>query len=79
MKPITDYLQDATNLQAAVLAYGSRVLIQKRSFYLSTLGGNESIEGLRTQLKVEGTITVRIDPMDPMWKNYYRVRMQRVR
>jgi hypothetical protein len=49
VKPIVDYLEDAARLQAAVVAFGSRALVQPRRFRMRTLAGFDSAAGLAAE------------------------------
>ena len=79
LKPVVDYLEDAAILQGAVVAYGSRVLVQARKFTFSTLCGYATAAQLAQALEKGEAIECTIDPQDAQWKGFSRIRMSSVR
>ena len=80
VKPIVDYLEDAARLQAAVVSYGARVLVQSRKFFIHSFGdGLDTSDELVTRLRSNGTVKVTVDPTDDMWTGFTRIRMSTVR
>ncbi|KAH8728114.1 hypothetical protein GQ44DRAFT_724647 [Phaeosphaeriaceae sp. PMI808] len=79
VKPVNDYLQDAATLQGAVVAYGSRALIQSRKFTLRSLCGFEDSAALGAALSKDGTVSFTVDPQDSIWRGFGRIRMSSAR
>jgi hypothetical protein len=78
VKPVVDYLEDAAKLQAAVVSFGSRALIQSRKFELRTLAGFSSGEELAAEL-AKGSVIVNVTPTEDIFKGFTRIRMSSVR
>lgn len=79
VKPVADYLEDAAKLQGAVVSYGSRVLIQSRSFTLRTLCGYETAEELAADLSNGTAVRFTLNPDDQLWQGFSRIRLSGVR
>lgn len=78
VKPVVDYLEDAAKLQAAVVSFGSRAIIQSRKFQFRTLAGFSSGEELATQLS-KGPIDINVAPTEKIFRGFTRIRVSAVR
>ncbi|KAF5578849.1 hypothetical protein FPCIR_11392 [Fusarium pseudocircinatum] len=75
VKPVADYLADASRLQSAISAFGSKAGIQRKSFKL----GHETL-GIRVtqvarDLKETGQFGFSVRPTGPEFESFYRVRI----
>lgn len=76
---MADYLEDAAKLQGAVVSYGSRVLIQSRTFTLRTLCGYETAEELAADLSKGLAVSFTLTPDHQLWQGFSRIRLSGVR
>ncbi|EGU80028.1 hypothetical protein FOPG_15971 [Fusarium oxysporum f. sp. conglutinans race 2 54008] len=79
VKPVVDYLEDAAVIQGAVVAYGSRVLVQSRTFRFAGLCGYATKEDLAAAFTQNGSVEYMIDPQDAQWRGFSRIRMSSAR
>ncbi|KAK0751019.1 hypothetical protein B0T18DRAFT_425730 [Schizothecium vesticola] len=79
LKPVALYLQDAADLQAAVLGFGARTIVQRRTFSILSLASHKSPIELATQFQTTGAATIFVSPADRIWERFYRIRLLRVR
>ncbi|MCJ1396733.1 hypothetical protein MMC18_009625, partial [Xylographa bjoerkii] len=79
VKPVVDYLEDVTKLQGAVVAFGSQVLVQQRTFTFSSLAGFTDQKSLAAALLTGKPVTISIRPEMAMFQDFGRIRLSRVR
>ncbi|RBR26039.1 uncharacterized protein FIESC28_01067 [Fusarium coffeatum] len=79
VKPVVDYLADAARLQSYVSAFGSKILIQRKSFKLNHAALQIQVAQVAKELKGAGRFKFSLDPTAPSFVGLYRVRVTRVR
>ncbi|KAF2762547.1 hypothetical protein EJ05DRAFT_534086 [Pseudovirgaria hyperparasitica] len=79
VKPIAASLDDIAKLQGAIASFGSRVLVQERSFTLSSLCGHDSPVDLARALLSHEPILFPVSHALPVWAGFGRIRLSRAR
>lgn len=75
VKPVVDYLADATRLQSAISAFGSKATIQRKLFTLDHAALGISLQQVATSLKEDGQFHFSVHPTSPSFEGFYRVRV----